>query len=386
MILFLAQTTPNLTIQQWLSQLVPMTQIVQIVGQVFPAFVAVGVFIVCIGYVMMLAGSEDVFIPSHRLLALFVGMAASPWLITLAQQIANALVGAIAGADPALSWLPVNNPGSASLAMDFTKPFSIIGQYVGGTFAQTSGMQWWQVDKWTDYVIRGLVIAATGAVACVTVFIMEVMLILQKLILVASGPLMPIFIACLSIRAAEGSAQNFLKSVVGVMCWPIGWALVHIGTMAALQNLQAPSWTASLFQLVLSGASLGVVCLWMVVGTIGAPFLIARAVTSGSNFAADLVGGFASAAGQHSAHGVKSGSAVAGALVGSTTGPAGAIAGGSMGAHVGNAAAALVTSATEAAEGASGSREGVSGSRRAIPSSRSAGIADAAIQGIVSRA
>jgi hypothetical protein len=376
MMLFLAQTTPNLTIQQWLTQLVPMAQIVQIVGQVLPAFVAVGVFIVCIGYLMMLAGSEDVFIPSHRLLALFVAMAASPWLLTLAQQIANALVGAIAGADPALNWLPVNNPGSASLAMDFTKPFSVIGQYVGGTFAQTSGMQWWQVDKWTDYVIRGLVIAMTGFVACVTVFIMEVMLILQKLIVVASGPLMPISIACLSIRAAEGSAQNFLKSIVGVMCWPVGWALVHIGTMAALQNLQAPSWTASLFQLVLSGASLGVVCLWMVVGTIGAPFLIARAVTSGSNFAAELVGGVAGAAGQHAAHGVKSGTAVAGALVGSTMGPGGALAGVNLGTQMGNAGAALVASATESAEG-------VSGERRAIPSSRSAGIADAAIQGIV---
>jgi len=255
----------------------------------------------------------------------------------------------------------------------------VIGQYVGGTFAQTSAMQWWQVDKWTDYVIRGLVIAATGFVACVTVFIMEVMLILQKLIVVASGPLMPIFIACLSIRAAEGSAQNFLKSVVGVMCWPVGWALVHIGTMAALQNLQPPSWTASLFQLVLSGTSLGVVCLWMVVGTIGAPYLIARAVTSGSNFAAELFGGFASAAGQHSVHGVKSGTAVAGALVGSTMGPAGALAGANLGTQMGNAGAALVTSATESAEG-------VSGERRAIPSSRSAGIADAAIQGIVKRA
>jgi hypothetical protein len=328
---------------------------------------------------MMLGGSDDVFIPSHRLLALFVAMAASPWLITLAQQIANALVGAIASADPQLNWLTVNNPGSASLAMDFTRPFSIIGQYVGGTFAQTSGMQWWQLDKWADYVIRGIVIAVTGFVACITVFIMEMMLILQKLILVAGGPLMPIFIACLSIRAAEGSAQNFLKSVVGVMCWPIGWAIVHIGTMAALQNLQAPSWTASLFQLVLSGIVIGIVCLWMIFGTICAPLLIVRAVTSGSNFAAELFGGFASAAGQHGAHGVRAGSAVGGALIGSTMGPAGAIAGASMGAQVGNAGAALVTSATEAAEG-------VNGERRAIPSSRSAGIADAAIKGIIKRA
>ena len=240
----------NITIQGWLNQLVPLQQISHVVGQVLPAFVIVGVFILAIGYMMMLASSETVLTPSYRLIALFAAIAAAPWFLTIGQTIANALVGAIASADPAISWLVVNNPGNASLVMDFSKPFQVIGQFVGGTFANTSGIQWWEVGKWADYIIRGIVIAIVGGVAVITVFIMEVMLILQKLILLGSQPLMPIFIACLSIGAAEGSAQNFLKSVLGVMCWPVGWAIGHIGTMAAIQNLQPPSWTAPLFQLV----------------------------------------------------------------------------------------------------------------------------------------
>ena len=132
--------------------------------------------------------------------------------------------------------------------------------------------------------------------------------------------------------STEGSGQNFLKSVAGVMCWPVGWAIVHIATMAGLQALQPPSLNAQLGELLLSFGALAVVCLWMVVGTIGAPKLIANAVTSGTNFATGMVGGFTSAAGQHAARGLQAGTAVGGALVGGAyAGPAGAVAGASLG-------------------------------------------------------
>jgi hypothetical protein len=79
------------------------------------------------------------------------------------------------------------------------------------------------------------------------------------------------------------------------MCWPVGWAIVHVGTMAALQALKPPSINASLGELILGFATLAVVCLWPVVGTIGAPWMIANMVTSGTNFAQSMVGAFSSA-------------------------------------------------------------------------------------------
>ena len=69
----------NITIQGWLNQLVPLQQISQVVGQVLPAFVMVGVFILAMGYMMMLASYETVLTPSHRLIALFAAIAAVPW-------------------------------------------------------------------------------------------------------------------------------------------------------------------------------------------------------------------------------------------------------------------------------------------------------------------
>jgi len=363
----------NMTISQWLNALVPMLKIVGIVDVVLPAFIAVAFMILVIGYYIGILGSESVFAPSTRLIVLFVCIAGAPWMQSIGQDIANRLVGVIADADPGLNWLVVNNPYSDSLALNFEKPFGIIGKYVAGKIGDNPQISVWELNKWADYIMRSIFIMLTGLVACFTVFVMQAMLVIQKLIMVFSKLLMPIWIACLSLPAAQGSAQNFLKSVFGVMCWPAGWAIVHVGTMAGLQALQPPSFNAQLGELLLSFASLTVVCLWPVVGTIGAPVLIAKMVTSGTNFASGMVGAFSSTAGQHAARGIQAGGSVTGALFGGAMGgPAGAAAGAARGGKVGSALALPITSATESAEG-------VNEGRRAIPSSRSAKAADAAI-------
>jgi len=362
-----------MTIAQWLNALIPMPQIVGIVNQVLIAFVLVAVMVLVIGYYIGLIGSETVFAPSVRLIALFACIAGAPWMLGIGQRIANALVGAVAGADPALNWLVVNNPGDASLALDFDKPFGIISQYVGGKLAATPSFSVWELNKWADYLMRAIFILLTGLVACVTVFIMQAMLVIQKLIMVFSKLLVPIWIACLSLPSAQGSAQNFLKSVFGVMCWPVGWAIVHVGTIAALQALQPPSINAPLGELILGFATLSVVCLWPVVGTIGAPWMIANMVTSGTNFAQSMVGAFSSALGQHASRALQAGGSVTGALAGGVmAGPTGVPVGASLGGKTSGALALPLGSATESAEG-------INEGRRAIPSSRSAGVADAAI-------
>ena len=369
----------NMTIAQWLNALVPMPQIVQIVNQVLPAFVMVAVMILVIGYHMNIIAAESVLAPSSQLIMLLACIAGAPWMLGIGEQIANALVGVVAGAIPNMGWIAVNHSNDAALSMDFSKPFRIISQYVAGkTGPAPTGNPIFELNKWADYLTRGLFIMLTGFVAAITVFIMQAMLVIQKLILVFSKLLLPIFVACLSLPGSQGSGQNFIKSIAGVMCWPIGWALVHIGTMAAFQALQPPSLNAQLGELLLAFAVFAVACLWPIVGTIGAPWMIAKMVTSGTNFAQSMVGSFASAAGQHAARGLQAGGSVTGALVGSTAGPGGAAAGASLGGAAGGALGLPITSATESAEGVNEERRQFEG-RRAIPSSRSAKVADAAI-------
>ena len=94
--------------------------------------------ILLIGYYIGVIGSDWCF-PRWRLITLFVCIVGSPWIIGIAQQIANALVGAVASAIPNMGWLVVNNPNDASLSMDFSKPFQVLSQFVAGKTGPAPG-------------------------------------------------------------------------------------------------------------------------------------------------------------------------------------------------------------------------------------------------------
>jgi hypothetical protein len=143
-----------------------------------------------------------------------------------------------------------------------------------------------------------------------------------------------------------------------------------------LQNLQPPSWNSSLGDLVAAFVTLFLICLWMIIGTISAPRLIAWAVTSGGNFAAGLIGGATSAAGQHVTNTMSSGGTVAGGFLGASFGgPTGAKLGSQIGGNIGSGAGAPFSAITQSAEGASGNKH-------AIPNSRSAALADLAVKNL----
>ena len=368
----------NQTISGWLAQLVPLAQIAQICKQILPAFVLIAVMLLVIGYVIKLVGSEEVTAPTASTIVLFASIAAAPWLVTIAQSLVNGLVGAIASADPQLSWLVVNNPGQGAMSLNFSQPFSVIGQYVAGAPGPMPAGGLFELSKWPDYIMRVLVIGITGVVAAITVALMEIMLIIQAVIMSMSAPLLPIFIACLAIPAARGTGQNFIKFTLGIMAWPLGWAIGHIGTMAALQNLKAPSWNASLGQLVLSLIVLAVICTWMLVVTIGAPALIARTVVSGTNFAAGLAGGVAAVGLAGAASAARAGGGIAGAVAGSPAGPAGVATGAALGSQAGGVAAAGIGLVAQSVDGLDGGQT--------VPTAKSAGVADAAVAAIKKRA
>ena len=287
------------SIQQWLEQLIPISKLVELTNAATFPFILVAWLIVVIGFHLTGGTHHDNMLrPIFRAAGLILAIACVPFFLRLLQELASGLVAAIVSVDPDLAWIPAQNPNDASLALDFSKPYAVLSQFALGELSQApQGASMMDLSKWTDYLLRGIVILTAGAVAALTIMVMQVMLILQKLILIGSKLIAPLFIASLGIPAAQGAAQNFLKTIIAVVCWPVGWALVHLGTMAALRNLHPPVWNATLVVLVASLVPLFVVCLWMFVGTVGTPLLIARAVTSGSNFAADMLG----RAGPHSA-------------------------------------------------------------------------------------
>jgi hypothetical protein len=367
----------DLAIRHWLEQLIPLPRLVQLTDAATFPFILVAWLIVVIGFHLTAGAHHDNMLrPIFRAAGLILAIACVPFFLALLQGLASGLVAAIVSVDPDLAWVPVQNPNAASLALDFSQPYAVLSQFM--VEQSTQGMNagsLLDLSKWTDYIMRGLIILSAGIVAAATVFVMQVMLILQKLILIGSKLIAPIFIASLGLRAAQGAAQNFLKTIIAVICWPVGWALVHLGTMAALRNLHAPGMSATLFQLVTALTPLFMVCLWMFVGTVGTPLLIGRAVTSGSNFAADMLGRAGATIGYHGANAVRSGGTAVGAVVGSAVaGPAGTGIGATIGGTMGNTLASPISGATEATRGVGDF------ANRALPSSRSAAAADAFVK------
>ena len=365
------------SVLQWLHKLVPFDQIVSIVNQIMPAFVLVGAMFIAIGGMISMIRVTDgqIWAPTLKMILLMAAMACFLWWLGIAESIVNGLVQTIGAVAPSLNWLIVNNPSDTAMALNFAQPFAKLGAFIAGNF-QNGNFGWWEIDKWGDYLMRMVFIILIGFVAGITVFIMEGMLIIQKLIIIGSRPLTPVFIGLLNLDSTKSQAFNFLKTVLAVMAWPIGWALVHVGTMAALQNLQPPSWNSSLGDLVAAFVTLFLICLWMIIGTISAPRLIAWAVTSGGNFAAGLIGGATSAAGQHVTNAMSSGGTVAGGFLGASFGgPTGAKLGSQIGGNIGSGAGAPFSAITQSAEGATGNKH-------AVPNSRSAALADLAVKNL----
>jgi hypothetical protein len=368
----------DLPIEQWLEQLIPISKLVQLTNAASFSFILVAWLIVVIGFHLSADSHRDNSMrPIFRAAGLIVAIACVSFFLTLLQELASGLVTAIVSVDPDLAWIPVQNSNDASLALDFSKPYAVLGQFTIVQLTPPQGMDLMDLSKWTDYLMRGAVLLAAATMAALTVFIMQVLLILQKLILIGSKLIAPLFIASFGLPAAQGAAQNFLKTIIAVACWPVGWALVHLGTMAALRNLHAPNWNATLIDLIASLAPLVIVCLWMFVGTVGTPLLIARAVTSGSNFAADMLGRAGATLGYHGANAVRSGGTMGGAVIGSAVaGPAGTAIGATAGGAMGNTLASPIAGATEATHGVGDL------ANRALPSSRSAAAADALVKGL----
>ena len=220
---------------------VPFGRLAGLFNQVMPAFVFVAAVMLLAGYTMHLASHGEPFHVSGRLVVLFAVLACSLWTIQTGQRIVNALVGIVAALDPALNWLVVPNPDDGALSMNFGQVFVTIGRYVTGSWSNSPAWPW-EIFRWSDYAWRLVFVGVAGLFAWCTAFLMELMLVFQKLILIGSRPFVPLFVAGLLLPGVRGSSQNFFKDLVGVMCWPIGWALGHVVTMFLIQGLQPPSW------------------------------------------------------------------------------------------------------------------------------------------------
>jgi hypothetical protein len=126
--------------------------------------------------------------------------------------------------------------------------------------------------------------------------------IVQKMVLYLGYSLSPIFIGFMAIRSLSHIGNRYILGLVGVIAWPLGWAVAAIVTQGLLtfmtdqSFLQGSSASGAVnygLQNFIGVALLGV---WIIFSTIAAPLVIQRALTEGYQAGSLLLSG-ATAAG-----------------------------------------------------------------------------------------
>ena len=126
--------------------------------------------------------------------------------------------------------------------------------------------------------------------------------IVQKMVLYLGYSLSPIFIGFMAIRSLSHIGNKYILGLVGIIAWPLGWAVAAIVTQGLLtfmtdqSFLQGSSVSGAAnygLQNFIGVALLGV---WIIFSTIAAPLIIQKALTEGYQAGGALLTG-ATAAG-----------------------------------------------------------------------------------------
>ncbi|MDZ4816206.1 MAG: hypothetical protein SGI71_08070 [Verrucomicrobiota bacterium] len=78
----------------------------------------------------------------------------------------------------------------------------------------------------------------------VCTFVTDVYMVVRLFLLYAGTAILPVFIAGLGTQSYKSQGMNYILGLVAIACWPIGWALGHIGTVVLFD--WAADYTASL--------------------------------------------------------------------------------------------------------------------------------------------
>ncbi len=190
-----------------------------------------------------------------------------------------------------------------------------------------STLSWWNVLSLLHNITTDLIITAVlflvGHFASLMMFWGY---IFQKVILNMGYALSPLLIGFMAIPALKHIGSRYLLNLVGVLLWPLGWAVAALVTQGMLDFISNPTLeyidpTSQLpdLQKTFGAAAIG---FWIIFSTIAAPVIIQKTITSGALAATELFSHGAQAAVQTAT------SAVSGAVAAAPLGPIAAVAAG----------------------------------------------------------
>jgi hypothetical protein len=160
---------------------------------------------------------------------------------------------------------------------------------------------WWnvmsQLNSFTTDLIVSAVLLLVGWLASLMMFWAY---IFQTIILNLGYALSPLLIGFMAIPALKHTGNRYLMNLVGVLLWPLGWAVAALITQGILDFMTDPSFqyidptsTATNLQRTIGVAAVG---FWIIFSTVAAPVIIQKVIAHGIQAGSALLAGGVSSA------------------------------------------------------------------------------------------
>jgi hypothetical protein len=187
----------------------------------------------------------------------------------------------------------------SGLGVDPSQVYHQFNQLLAIKRDTTTQTSWWnvlsQLHNYTTDLLITVILWLVGLLASLLMFWGY---IFQAIILNLGYALSPLLIGFMAIPALKHIGTRYLLNLVGVLLWPLGWAVAALVTQGILDFMTDPTFeyidpSSNLpdLQKTIGAAAVG---FWIIFSMVAAPIIIQKVVASGALAGSELLSGGAS--------------------------------------------------------------------------------------------
>lgn len=147
-----------------------------------------------------------------------------------------------------------------------------------------------------------LMASVVGVMAQLAAFIRAVVIVFQSVILTLGSVLAPIFIPMLLVGALRNIGFNYIMGMVGILLWPLGWAVADIVSNALIETavtkeaIKVTGFGDST-DVDIVNASIAIRLMlilgpWVIFSSLAAPLIMQKVASTGASIGSAMMGGF----------------------------------------------------------------------------------------------
>ncbi len=266
------------------------------------------------GFEQAISGLRNNLLPimSVLMIASLVGVAKEGYRAILSHLILLTILVGLAA-----NWQPWFQQASTAVSTTFTGDQYDIAKQTERYLIrlQVKAEQKDSDEGYVEAFFRAIMAGALLLLGYITKGIVLLFLVLQKILLTFAYALSPIFVGFFALRSTRSIAVNYVMTTVGLISWPLGFALSACGTYGLVQffgNLGFFSVAGNVLTLNEAFFALLIIAVWLLVSTIISPVIISKVMATGAQAGSALLSGVANTVAAATGAAVTTGATLAG--------------------------------------------------------------------------